>query len=265
MNTKTDPDLDAMIHAFVDGELDAQAEQAARAQMETDPAAAQRAHDYRRQGDALHDLYDDVLSEPLAAEMRAALNAPVGRSSRSFWNAPVWRMAAAIALFVAGGFGGWWSHAVTGPDTSMALAQSSPYVSRAIGAHVVYAAEVRHPVEVAASEEQHLIKWLSARLGRDVHAPKLAEAGFELVGGRLLPDDAKPAAQFMYENRTGQRVTLYVSLNGAPADTSFRIVEQDGTSAIYWLEDGLGYALAGDLPREDMLKIARLVYDALIA
>jgi len=265
MNAKTDPDLDAMIHAFVDGELDAQGEDAVQAHLESDPNAAQRAADYRRQRDGLHELYDDVLSEPLTAEMRATLNTPVGHRRNSILNAPVWRMAAAIALFVAGGVGGWWGHDVTTPDASNMTAQSSPYVSRAIGAHVVFAAEVRHPVEVAASEEQHLIKWLSTRLGRNVRAPKLAEAGFELVGGRLLPDDAKPAAQFMYENQTGQRVTLYVSLDGAPADTSFRIIEQDDTSAIYWLEDGLGYALAGDLPRKDMLKIARLVYDALIA
>jgi len=265
MNTKTDPDLDAMIHAFVDGELDAQSEDVVQAHLKSDPNAAQRAADYRRQRDALHGLYDDVLSEPLTAEMRAALNAPVGHGRNRFLNAPVWRMAAAIALFIAGGVGGWWGHGISAPGTTNVIAQTSPYVSRAIGAHVVFAAEVRHPVEVAASEEQHLVKWLSTRLGHDVRAPKLGEAGFDLVGGRLLPDDAKPAAQFMYENQTGQRVTLYVSLDGAPADTSFRIVERNGTSAIYWLEDGLGYALAGDLPREDMLIIARLVYDALIA
>jgi len=265
MNTKTDPDLDAMIHAFVDGELDAQSIDAVQAHLKSNPSAAQRAADYRHQRDALHDLYDDALNEPLTAEMRAALNAPTGYSAPTIWRAPIWRMAAAIVLFVAGGVGGWWGHDFTSPTTPDLVAQSSPYVNRAIGAHVVYAAEVRHPVEVAASEEQHLIKWLSTRLGRNVRAPKLGEAGFELVGGRLLPDDAKPAAQFMYENRSGQRVTLYVSLDAVPADTSFRIVERDGTSAIYWLEDGLGYALAGDLPRKDMLIIARLVYDALIA
>ena len=265
MNTKTDPDLDAMIHAFVDGELAPQDESAVRAHLESDPNAAERAQDYRRQCDNLHDMYDDVLNEPLSAEMRAALAAPLSQGRRSIWRAPLWRMAAALALFIAGGIGGWLGHGVTVSGSQTAALQSAPYVNRAIGAHILYAAEVRHPVEVAASEEQHLIKWLTNRLGRDVRAPKLAEAGCELVGGRLLPDDAKPAAQFMYENQAGQRVTLYVSLDAAPADTSFRIVEQGRTSAIYWLDDGLGYALAGDLAREDMLRIARIVYDALIA
>jgi len=265
MTAKTDPELDTMLHAFVDGELDAQDEQAVRAHLETNAEAARRAEDYRHQRDALHALYDEVLDEPLSADMRAALSAPLGKRAPRVWNTPLWRMAAAVALFVVGGFSGWWSHTLSPSGTPVETAQSTPYVSRAIGAHVVYAAEVRHPVEVGADEERHLINWLSKRLGHDVRAPKLGEAGFDLVGGRLLPDDAKPAAQFMYENPAGQRVTLYVSLDTGRTQTAFRIVEKEGTSAIYWVEGDLGYALAGDLPRAEMLKIARLVYDALIA
>lgn len=263
MNDQTDPDLDAMLHAFVDGELDAKGEQEIRARLDNDPDAQARVDEYRRQGAALHGAYDDVLDAPLPAEMRAALAG--GRASTPTWRTPALRWAAAIVLFAAGGMSGWWGHGLTAPDASVQISASTPYVSRAIGAHVVFAAEVAHPVEVAADQEQHLVNWLTKRLGRDVRAPKLGAAGFELVGGRLLPDeDAKPAAQFMYENRSGQRVTLYVSLDPARSETSFRFAEHGDTSAIYWVEGGLGYALAGTLNRDEMLKVARLVYDALI-
>lgn len=264
MTNKNDPELDAMLHAFVDGELDAQADQEMRRRLEADPDAQARADAYAAQGAALHDAYDSVLDEPLPAAMRAALAG--GAAHTPSWSGPLLRLAAAIVLFVAGGVGGWWGHGLTAPDTAQVVADGSPYVSRAIGAHVVYAAEVAHPVEVGADEERHLVAWLTKRLGRDVRAPKLTAAGFDLVGGRLLPDDdAKPAAQFMYENRAGQRVTLYVSLDPERTETSFRFAEGDGTSAIYWVEGGLGYALAGSLSRDEMLKVARLVYDALIA
>jgi len=265
MNTKTDPELEAMLHAFVDGELNTQDEQAVREHLALNPDAAQRADAYRRQGETLHGLYDDALTEPLSADMRATLNAPLATNPTQprLLTAPIWRMAAAVLLFAVGGLSGWWGHVLTNTEMPVALANAAPYVARAIGAHVVYASEVRHPVEVGADQEQHLVTWLSKRLGHDVHAPKLNEAGFELVGGRLLPDDAKPAAQFMYENHAGQRVTLYVSLDTKRTETAFRVVEQQGTSAIYWIEGDLGYALAGNLAREDMLIIARLVYDAL--
>lgn len=262
MNTTPHADLEALLHAFVDGELDAKAEREVRARLETDADAARRVHEYRLQREDLHGLYDEVLDEPLPATMRAQLDSVLAPPPRRMWGAPVWRMAAAIALLFVGGAGGWWGHTLSSPAKTF---RSAPYVERAIGAHVVYAAEVRHPVEVAASEEEHLIAWLSKRLGRDVRAPQLGEAGFSLVGGRLLADQDKPAAQFMYENQAGQRITLYVSLNDTRSETSFRIAEQDGTSAIYWIEGGLGYALAGQLPREEMLVIARLVYEALIA
>jgi anti-sigma factor RsiW len=49
-------------------------------------------------------------------------------------------------------------------------------------AHAAYVPEVRHPVEVAASEQQHLIAWLSKRLSRPLRAPSLDAAGYQLLG-----------------------------------------------------------------------------------
>ena len=74
------------------------------------------------------------------------------------------------------------------------------FAQRADVAYAVYTPEQRHPVEVAASEEEHLISWLSKRLNRPLSVPSLQEYGYSLVGGRLLPGEAGPAAQFMYEN-----------------------------------------------------------------
>src|SRR5204863_1436 len=78
---------------------------------------------------------------------------------------------------------------------------------RAAVAHAVYSPEVRHPVEVGADDEQHLLTWLSKRLGAKVRAPKLDEVGMSLVGGRLLPGDSGPVAQFMYQSQNGRRAT----------------------------------------------------------
>ena len=50
----------------------------------------------------------------------------------------------------------------------------------AMAAHVVYSPEVRHPVEVAAAEQQHLVQWLSKRLGTQLKAPVLQAQGFDL-------------------------------------------------------------------------------------
>lgn len=53
-------------------------------------------------------------------------------------------------------------------------------------ARAVYSPEVRHPVEVWALQEDHLVAWLSKRLDTTLKCPSLAELGYELVGVRLL-------------------------------------------------------------------------------
>ena len=118
------------------------------------------------------------------------------------------------------------------------------------------------PVEVTASEEQHLVNWLSKRLGAGVRAPDLEPAGFALVGGRLLPgSDGGPAAQFMYEDQSGRRLTLYLRhAQWDSGETAFRDAERVGVSLFYWIDGPFGYALAGDLDRERLLEVARLVY-----
>ncbi|HOA92544.1 MAG TPA: anti-sigma factor, partial [Quisquiliibacterium sp.] len=127
-------------------------------------------------------------------------------------------------------------------------------------AHAAYAPEVRHPVEVGASEQTHLVAWLSKRLGAPLKVPDLGGEGFRLIGGRLLPDDTGVAAQFMFEAVGGQRLTLYVRRDADGADTAFRFSEEHGLLTFYWLDRGFGYALSGELARDTMQAVATSVY-----
>ncbi len=241
------------LQAYVDGQLDPQRAAAVEAYLAAHPEDAERVAAYRAQTEALHAIYDPVLEEPVPPAML--------RPRRPAWIAHAARAAAALVIFVLGGAAGWW---VRGLEAVPQAAIASSMAERALVAHAVYVPEVRHPVEVAADEEAHLVKWLTNRLGTEIRAPKLASAGFELVGGRLLPDAAAPAAQFMYENASGQRVTLYVRAEAeGPRDTAFRWVEQGDVTLCYWIERSVGYALVGALGKEQMWQLAHLVYQEL--
>ena len=89
--------------------------------------------------------------------------------------------------------------------------------------------------------------------------PDLASVGFRLMGGRLLPAEDGPAAQFMYENGSGERLTLYLRA-GVRGETAFRYHEEGGIGAFYWSDEGFGYAIAAKADRELLLRIAELVY-----
>jgi anti-sigma factor RsiW len=103
------------------------------------------------------------------------------------------------------------------------------------------------------------MQWLSKRLGRQLVTPDLSGAGFRLMGGRLLPAEDGPAAQFMYENGTGERLTLYLR-SGIGDETAFRYHEKGGIGAFYWSDEGFGYAIAARADRDPLLRIAEIVY-----
>jgi anti-sigma factor RsiW len=94
--------------------------------------------------------------------------------------------------------------------------------------------------------------------------PKLAPLGYELVGGRLLSGTQGPVAHFMYQDARGQRLTLYVSKQrGELPDTAFRFSQEDRVSVFYWVDRDFGYALSGEVKRDQLLKVADVVYKQL--
>ncbi|MBI1779346.1 MAG: anti-sigma factor [Proteobacteria bacterium] len=250
MTEPTRPIGELDLNAYVDGALAPERLAEVERHLEINPEDAARVADYRRIAEAVRRAYDPVLLEALPDRLKRAVEQP-GRS----WAKRLRAVAASIALFGLGLGTGWLAHeAPTGGRISGALAR------QAVDAHRLFVAEVRHPVEVAANEEEHLVAWLSKRLGQPLKVPRLASYGFQLVGGRLLPSDGQPAAQFMYENASGQRLTLYLRASPDNRETAFRFTDENGVKVFYWLDGPIGCALSGDLDRDRLLPIARTVY-----
>jgi len=245
---------DADLNAYLDGEMPVEEQADFEAWLAENPAERQRLAAYRADLRRLHEALDPVLDEAVPESIMAALNG--ARRRRLVW----WQAAAAIVIFTAGGGAGWSVAQLAGP--SPAIGQST--AERALTAHRVYVSEVLHPVEVGADQKTHLVGWLSKRLGHRLSAPDLAESGFNLVGGRLLPGADGAAAQIMYEDRQGERVTLYVAVNPKNAKTAFKLAKRGQTETFYWLDGPLGYALAGDIGEERLLILARIVYGGLM-
>jgi anti-sigma factor RsiW len=278
------------LHAFVDGQLDASRVAPVLQYLQRHPDAAVRVAHWHAQRFALRRLHRDIDPGPAPA----ALANTVLRHGRRRWNP--WTQAAAAVLLVAAGAAGMraWQQMPGIPAPTVASAPPQ-FVRDATAAYAVYSPEVRHPVEVGAQEEAHLVQWLSRRLGRPLAAPALQDRGFRLLGGRLLPGetatqgaakttvspaapaspskpgdsasgDALARAQFMYEDGRGRRVTLYVAVfptGVSPHETAFRSVQSASGTAFYWVENGYGYALNGDLPAPELQALASDVYDQL--
>ena len=242
------PVTDAELHAYVDGALPPARLAAVEAYLSEHPDDATRIAAYREQIGLLRREFDPVLEEPIPRRLEAPKRA---------WTRPVLRYVAVVAWFALGAVVGWQLHAYN----SGWRTESSTWARRAAIAHVIYSPEVRHPVEVGADQEAHLVAWLSKRLGAPLKVPHLGSLGYTLVGGRLLPGERGPVAQFMYQDGRGQRLTLYVRVNPDDSrETAFRFAQERGVGVFYWLDRRLGYALSGEVDKPELLRIATAVY-----
>jgi anti-sigma factor RsiW len=245
------------LHAYVDGRLPEEARAAVEAWLQSHPDDAERVADYRRLSEELHRAYDPVLDEPVP--QRLAQAAP--RVSWRRWAAVAGWVAAGIAVGIVAG----WQLHDSRPSAHAQADVGALMARRAAVAHATYSPEVRHPVEVGADQEAHLVAWLSKRLGAPLRAPKLEDVGYSLVGGRLLPGENGPVAHFMYQCNQGTRVTLYVrSEVPSSRESAFRYAKEGNVGVFYWADRKLGYALSsGDISKDDLFKVANAVYQQL--
>ena len=273
----TAPD-DTLLHAWIDGELLPERRADIETWLRVHPLDAARVQLWAADGDALRARLDPVLDEPVPE----ALTRTVRPATRLASLGAGWRLRiAAMALFALGGAVGaalMW-RLQPAPPASLAGA-TLPWVQRAAVAHSVYVPVVRHPVEVKAQEE-HLSRWLTKRLDVPVKLFDLRAQGFELVGGRLLPDASGPSAQLMYQAIAAPaaagsgaslavakpvRVTIYLRKPDSSTPAAFRYEQQGVLGLFYWVEGQTaqggptGYALVGELPREKLLALAEAIY-----
>lgn len=250
--------------AFVDGVLEAGRAQVIEQQARHDGELAATLAALRAQQQALRASLDPVLNEPIPARL-LRVNTPARFSRARVAAAMVWLT---LGVIVGSQLSGW--SFLTGQTVSPRhhAAHDLPrFVHQAVVAYGVFAPEEHHPVELGSADAQALNTWLSKRLQRQMQAPDLTQLGFSLVGGRLLPGETnKPAAQFMYEDRQGQRITMYLRGMAEPtAETAFRFAEQGSVNTFYWVEGDWGYALSGELSRKQLLQIAQTIHGYLSA
>ena len=241
------------LHAYVDGNLTPERRQEVEAHIAVNADAAERISAYRLQIELIHTLYDPILDEPVPIQLQVSHVA-----GRGHW---VGRATAATLLLLVGGLVGWWIHEL---DQVLPTNSELEFAHRAARAYAVFTPEVRHPVEVGAEAEQHLVAWLSKRLKAKLKTPVLIDSGFNLVGGRLLADGEGPTALFMYEDQSGQRLTLYVKRHEGTIDqTAFRYTYEGDIGVFYWIDNQLSYAIAAQIDKDALLALSRVIYDQL--
>jgi len=251
--------------AFIDDELDTERRSAVEKYLNQHPEKAAELADYQSYNDGLHKLFDPILNEPIPDQLN--LEKPLTKPLIP------WAQAASLVLAIAiGSVIGWVSHDTINQQNESEIAQSTELqtsniqaaklmVNDAFAYHAVYTPEILHPVEVTADKQEHLVKWLSKRLKTPIKAPDLSEQGFQLLGGRLLETGNLPAAQFMYENKQGTRLTLLTRHKKSKEQlSSFRYETEGNINGFYWVDDQQSFVLLSESSKNELSNLAHKVY-----
>jgi anti-sigma factor RsiW len=243
------------LHAYVDGELPPERHSAVEAWLAANPEDRARVAAWRDQIEVIRVRFGAIATEP--PPDRFDIRKLVRAGAR--WKK--WSVLAATLALLIGAAGGWFARGEFGLQGRTANSFER-FTAEALDAYKVYVVEVRHPVEVPGSEHEHLVQWLSKRVGYPLRLPNLESVGLKLVGGRLLPGPTGAAAFFMYEGPSGERYTLYTARSSGRA-TALRYDANGPASAVYWANDNIAYVVSGEGDRGKLRQVATTAYEQL--
>ncbi|ESX07456.1 anti-sigma factor, partial [Mesorhizobium sp. LSJC264A00] len=248
-----------MLHALIDGELDAAAAMAVERRIAADPKlAAEHARIVVLQG-AVARLPKPQVSDEFSARIAAMAassrvevlrpRAPTqAKSARTWWSARNfgsfdWRaMAASIMI----------SAVLASGATQWAM---QPSVADSFAAGVASGHQrsllATSPVDVVSSDRHTVKPWLDARLGLSPPAPDMAKDGFALIGGRVEVIGGRAVPALVYRHRE-HLITLVAEPQNAGVVTNPVDLSEGGFSLVHWSDGAFSYWAISDMERPEI-------------
>jgi anti-sigma factor RsiW len=281
---RADPVDESELHAYVDGELEAEQRLRIEDHLHKHQEDAALVEGWRRQNAALRAAFAQTVKEPLPPSLRrvakGALSGSFGSgvnwarfspskasslrtlrrpdTSRRIQRRPMIAMSL-LTLVVGALIAGAALLALTTPATppagSAVTRAASGFVERAEIAYRTFASDERL-VEIGAERAPELSTWLADRTGFG-GLPDLSAAGLELRGGRLAPGAQGPAGLLFYRSAEGAVVALcFERAAGERAGPPPRIAP--GLEVAEWRAGGRAFVLIGPLSAEAMRAAAEI-------
>jgi anti-sigma factor RsiW len=264
---------EADLQAYVDGQLTGRQRAEIEAYLAANPAEAERLAAYRRQNIALHALFDpapgrEAQLSPELAEMveqlqreldgAAADSAAATAKPQRSWNFR--RLAACLVIGLSAGAAGWMAvEQLAGRDAPLVA------LTRQASDGPAQLASKETPAAAETDEELQVVGWLAAQPGdTPQQLPDLEALGFELAAERVIQTaSGQPAAQILYQDENGQRVTLYMRSGGKGDHTSFTFTQAGEAAQFIWQDGSMAYSLIGKMPQDQLLSIAEAINESL--
>jgi anti-sigma factor RsiW len=253
-------EFEVLLHALIDGELDAGHARELEAHTATCSACAEKLASFRTMREAMSGA---ALKETAPAHLRTrietALAVPRSRviSMRDFFK-PTRR-----SFFGGFAVGSALSAAVAASLVLTVIRnnQEQTIADEVVSAHV-RSLQAGHLMDVATSDQHTVKPWFNGRV--DVAPPvvDLTAESFTLLGGRLDYIDSEPVAAIVYQRRK-HVINLFVAqhLGARRAHSASESIQ--GYNIRHWSQDGLDLWVVSDLAGEELDEFVQKIASAL--
>jgi len=234
-------DAEVLLHALIDGELDAGHARAVEAHVATCTRCAAQLAAYR-----------DLAGKLSGINLRPAV--PLGLRSRidKALPSPAVRSASRRAVLKGAAFGATASALAAASVMFMVIRSDheSRLLDEAVASHL-RSLQAEHLTDVASNDQHNVKPWFAGRLDLAPPVVDLAAQGFTLLGGRLDYVDGKPVAALVYRRRR-HIINLFVGESLGPAAGAQRGETAHGFNIRRWSEKGLTLLAVSDINGEEL-------------
>ncbi len=253
---------EAELQAYVDGQLAGDGRVRIESYLAAHPAQTERLESYRKQNIGLHALFDARDGDDDLADLPPDIAKLAGQLDRKFrrrrlTDGRLPRLVAGFSLLFAAGLGGW----LTNDQFSRHNDPLAAFNRQAAAAHAQAADLKTAGLGEVDADGRRVITWLSeAPEGAALQLPDLGDVGFRLIADRVLPlSGGDAAAQLIYEDDNGQRITLYLRAGQNAVKSTFAFRREGEVSQFFWQEGRFAFSLIGMMAQERLLEIAETI------
>jgi anti-sigma factor RsiW len=253
--------LDAMLVAYLDGELEPEPHEEVERLLKSDASVRERLAALARGTRPLKRSFDAVLEAAPRERLQAKLAASVPKVARRTWLARSrrWGMAiaAALLLLIGGGMAGYLLGQASPDLFEIGNSEEEAWLDAVANQVSLYNRESVASIPVDERAQEAELSRLGKALKLDLPQGWVALPGLMLKRADLLQFENRPLAQLLYEGEYGV-VVLCIMLepDGEPEREAER---RAGLNTLYWASGDYRFLLVGSVSAETMESIADVI------
>ena len=238
------PTCEAMVDAYLDGELSASDSAEFERALEACPDCRKRLETGRAMGGLLRELPSEPAPDLLRARIERELRAIAGASRPATPGRSMRWMAMAASLIVAVSIG-WVGGTLTG--------RGGPGDDEMLSTFLRVASS-EHAVDVASTDRHTVKPWFAGRIDYSPPVHDLTAQGFPLEGGRVDVVGGRKVSVLVYRHNQ-HRIALSLWPSSA-ADAPAKVTMRDGFAMAEWRHAGFEMHAVSDLAPAEMSAFA---------